>query len=152
MLTLSDAIKIIAAVMFPLGFDVSPDAPSTLETLTARCGNGQRMVVWDGGSEATIYGDAAANYAFRAWHDWHHIDGQLPFTQEGEAQACERQCADLVAVYGDNDVTREWCATIRAEIKGQFEYAARHGDFPKDQAAFVRAYLISPYEALSRVF
>src|SRR3712207_4164474 len=92
---LNGAILRIASRLFPDGFDVSPDAPSTFEELKAHLDAGNRMVVWSGGSEKTIYVDPTVNYAFRAWHDWHHWRHSLPFTPDGERAVCELQCRDL---------------------------------------------------------
>jgi hypothetical protein len=56
---LNTAILSIASDLFPDGFDVSPDAPSTYKALKAHLDTGKRLVVYDGGCEGTIYVDPA---------------------------------------------------------------------------------------------
>jgi hypothetical protein len=141
---LNVAVMTIARRLFPSGYRVSENAPDTLDKLTAAF-NAHDYVIYSGHSDQTIFGDEEHNWAFRAWHDWHHWRGQLAFDPVGEAEACRRQCADLVAVYGDSVKTQFWCAVLNAEINGQLQYAERHGgEFPTDQKAFVSAYLNTP--------
>lgn len=132
------AVRSIAARLYPTGYDVADDAPSSLEELNAHVAATGRMIVWSGGSERTIFDDAETNYAFRAWHDWHHLKGQHPFDAEGEAAVFVRQRDQLRELYG---VRPAWEALLHAEIIGQLEYEAAHGCFPDDQRAFAQAYL-----------
>jgi hypothetical protein len=147
-LKLNDAILTIAGRLLPGGFDISEEAPNTYEQLKASLDAGKRLVVWKGGSQATIYGSAEVNYAFRAWHDYCHWKGGHDLTFEGEVAACAMQCQQLLDSCGDNERVRSWCALLEAEIIGQAEYYRRHKRFPDDQRAFVAAYLIDPEEAL----
>jgi hypothetical protein len=146
--TFKQAILDTAAHMLPFGYDVSDDAPQSFEQLNALLTSGGRMCVWSGGSTNTIYEDAKVNYAFRAWHDLCHWWGAFPFTVDGEIETCEMQCRQLVHFYGDNDVTRSWCAVLRAEVIGQAEYFERHKRFPDNQTAFVTAYMADLNDAL----
>lgn len=107
---LNQAILLLAPV-----FNVSDRAPSTFADIMRQ---GDPLTVWSGASDGTIYADPAVNWAFRAWHDATHIAGRYDFTLAGETATCEAQ--------------------IRAEIVGQAQYAAAHGHFPVDQAAFVQ--------------
>lgn len=103
------------------------------------------ITVWTGASDRTIFGSAHVNHAFRAWHDAAHLAGDHPFTPEGERAAAALQCAQLVEAYGDTPAVRHWCAIVDCEVNGQVEYAALHGgEFPADQLAFAKAYLL-PY-------
>ena len=138
--TLNIAVLQIAARLTG-GFSVSETAPSTYEELVALIEKHQRIVVWSGASDATIFGDSEVNYAFPAWHDWCHWRGRFPFTFEGEQHVCKMQCAQLLSLYGDGDRTRRWCRIIEAEIIGQRQHFDRFGHFPSDQYAFVVAYL-----------
>ena len=150
------AVMTIARRLFPGGYDVAEDAPSTLEALTAHIARKGRMLVYSGASDATIFGDREHNYAFRAWHDWHHWKRQLPFTPEGEREVARHQENDLYRVYGQPRTEEEQlrrrthARLIDCEINGQIKYAQNHnGEFPKDQIAFARMYLISPSFAVS---
>lgn len=90
-LALNVAIMHIAGKLFPLGFDVSEDAPANLDELWELLDAGKRMVVWSGGSNHTIYGCPEVNWSFRAWHDWCHWRGGHDTTLEGELACCDMQ-------------------------------------------------------------
>ena len=62
---LNVAIVHIASRLLPNGFDVSDEAPDTYEKLKAHLCAGKRMIVWSGGSEATVYGHRSVNFSFR---------------------------------------------------------------------------------------
>lgn len=151
--SLNVAVNQIASRIFPLGFDIAADAPSTFEELCSRMDTGNRMTVWDGASDATIFGCAETNYAFRAWHDFHHWQARQPFTPQGEHAVALLQCADLRTVYGDTPQVAAWARVIMAEVDGQLEYAEAHGgEFPNDQAGFIAAYLVDKADACARTF
>ena len=111
-------------------FTAQDNAPDTLESLTRNCG---RLVVWGGGSDRTIYGEASVNHAFRAWHDSLHLRLTAPFTLEGETLVALEQ-----ARLCRNDALGD---ILMAEIVGQAHYFAKYGTFPVDQMAFITAYL-----------
>ena len=138
---LNAAILHIADRLFPKGFDVSPNAPETYEALLAHIAETGRMCVGNGASENTIYADAEVNYAFRAWHDWCHWFGHYDFSLGGERQACELQKQHLRSLYCGGRNLKRWEAILDAEVIGQAEYQACHGEFPIDQLSFVQAYL-----------
>ena len=146
--SLNDAILHIASRIYPNGFDISAEAPDTYEKLKAHLDAGKPMIVWSGGSEATVYGHSSVNFAFRAWHDFCHWKGGHDFTLEGEIAACEMQCQHLFQFYGDCERTRQWSALLRAEIIGQALFFQRHKRFPDDQRSFVAAYMVDPDIAL----
>lgn len=146
------AVMTIARKLFPCGYRVAENAPDTLDKLTAAF-NAHDYVVYSGHSDQTIFGDEEHNWAFRAWHDWHHWRGQLAFDMDGETEACKRQCADIVKVYGVSSQTARWCSMLWAEVVGQLEYAARHnGAFPTDQKAFVTDYLDNRARAIQAAY
>lgn len=125
-----------ARQVWPFGFDVADEAPDTLAKLRAEVKARGKMTVWSGASEHTIFGSAEANYHFRAWHDWCHWRYRLPFTAEGERAAAYVQVAHIARVYGDDELAAEMAAWVLAEVIGQAEYQAEHGEFPADQVAF----------------
>lgn len=138
---LNMAILTICQRLLPRGFDVAETAPETYESIVALFESGQRYVVYAGGSENTIYGDAEVNYHFRAWHDWCHWRGGHDFSLAGELGAYNLQCAHLFTFYGQSEVTRRWQRILYADIIGQKLYFRQHGSFPVDQMAFVRQFL-----------
>jgi hypothetical protein len=141
---LNRAIVEMAVRLWPEGYDVADNAPQSYEELKARLEAGDRMVVWSGASERTIYADTAVNYAFRAWHDWCHWTGQQPFTPTGEHAVCKIMCTHLKQYYGPTLKTLRWCRIIIAEVWGQQEHFYKYGRYPEDQRAFVEAYLNDP--------
>ena len=97
------------------------------------------MIVFDGASDATIYEDAAVNHAFRAWHDACHIERRLGFTLAAEREVCELQIVQALQRYPN--IPARVLRLIRAEVTGQAEHFAVYGQFPIDQAAFIRRYI-----------
>ncbi len=142
------AVLEIARRILPRGFDASPDAPSSYEELRQLLATGNRLIVWSGTSEETIFADPSVNHAFRAWHDWCHWIVDQPFTPQGERAVSALQCRHVLVDYGDNLCTRRWRLIIEAEVVGQNEYRLRHHRFPTDQIGFVSTYLRDPLRAL----
>jgi hypothetical protein len=145
---LNAAIIAIASDLFPDGFDVSADAPGTYAALKAHLDAGKRLVVYDGGCEGRIYGDAAVNHAFRAWHDFSHWKGEHDFSVEGECRVFDMQRRHLLYVCGDTPQTWRWIGILRAEVIGQRLLYERHKRFVEDQRGFIEAYLHNPEETL----
>lgn len=143
------AVHHIVSKLLPNGFDVSDSAPSSLIGLRAHYEATGRICVWSGGSDRTIFADAETNYAFRAWHDYHHLTGEHDFTPDGELSVACAQSQDIYDLYG---LHHRWADILHAEIIGQGEYERANGVFPNDQMAFVRAYLIHPENALRQEF
>ncbi len=142
------AVLQIADRLFPTGFDVSANAPDSLESLTRHYQETGRLLVWNGASDKTIFGDPEVNYAFRAWHDSKHIFGQFAFNLEGETQAFFAQAKDIYALFGGGTIANGFVDILRAEIIGEFEYTEVRGGFPIDQIGFARDYLCTPEQAL----
>ena len=138
---LNAAIMHISTKLFPSGFDVSPDAPTTFDELKAHLDAGKRMVVFSGGSGATIYADPEVNWCFRAWHDWCHWRGNYPLSLAGERATCGMQARHLLTLYGNGPSVRRWIRIIHAEIIGQANFYKEHAHFPVDQYAFVARHL-----------
>lgn len=138
---LNVAIMHIASRLFPAGFDVSEDAPHTFEQLRTHIGSGRRIVVFCGGSDATIYADREVNWCFRAWHDWCHWCGGHPFSLAGETAVFRMQAQHLLSLYGGGPDVQRWIRIIHAEIVGQADFCEINGHFPEDQYAFVVDYL-----------
>ncbi len=118
--------KIVSLAPKHLAKDLAPD---TYESLARHSGI---MVVWSGGSDNTIYGDARVNHAFRAWHDALHIKLNVGFDLQGETRVALEQARILGG---------PWAEIIMAEVVGQAEYFAKHGEFPKNQVEFIVNYL-----------
>ncbi len=137
------AVLAIARRLFPCGFDVRDDAPQTYDQLKAAF-DANKPVVWSGASETTIYECPQVNYAFRAWHDWGHWHGKHPFTGDGERAVFEIPQQHLITVYGNCLQTDRWARILWAEVIGQHLYADRLGHYPKDQRAFVEAFMADP--------
>lgn len=97
------------------------------------------LLVWEGASDATIYCDPRVNHAFRAWHDACHIAGKLGFTLADERRACELQVLQARIRYPS--IPRRVVELIQAEVIGQAEYFDAAGEFPRDQKAFIEAYI-----------
>ena len=145
------AVLHITQQCLPLGFDVSAIAPQCYDSLVAHYRETGRILVWNGASHATIFGDCEVNFAFRAWHDSKHVLGQFPFTREGEISAMIAQRKDICALY-DGAQADYFSSILEAEIYGQFIYSEQRGGFPIDQIGFARAYLKGPSSAIAGDF
>lgn len=106
-------------------------APETFQALKSQATSG--LVVWDGMSDQTIYGDNKVNHAFRAWHDSLHLKLNAPFTLEGETIVALEQARVLDSGYHGE--------IMLAEVIGQARYLAKYGHFPIDQTKFILEYL-----------
>lgn len=140
------AVLHIASRLFPTGFDISAHAPETYQELVSHVAATGRMLVYSGGSDKTIYADREVNFAFRAWHDWCHLKGNLDTVFDDEAAVCAMQQEHLLHIYGE--AGRKWYAILDAEIIGQALYYDHHKSFPDNQKAFVEAYLTDPQQAV----
>lgn len=118
------------------------EAPNNWDELKrqwARCGPRDRVPVYDGGCDRTIYSHPRYNYAFRAWHDKIHIDLDLSFSKMDELRVCNehlRQMRDHMAMFNLND---EDSAAIQYDVAGQVLYYYKYKSYVYDQAAFVQA-------------
>ena len=134
-------VQTICKRVWPQWFDVSQDAPDTLEKLQAEYAERGRITVWEGASDKTIFGDPQINHMFRAWHDWCHLMGRCDFSIEGEQAAACMQMEHVKTLFGDGDTGQHFCRIIEAEVIGQALYEQLHSSFPEDQMQFVKAYL-----------
>lgn len=91
---------------------------------------GERIPVWSGASERTIWSGPDANALFRAWHDSHHILLGAGFDPAGELRVARHACA---SIEGTPERAVLWCETW-----GQVCYFERWHAFPDAQRAFVR--------------
>lgn len=136
------AVHHIANRLNPRGWIVSEGGLASLAALTAHMTRWGILLIDSDHSDHTIFADPETNYAFRAWHDWHHWKLQAPFDMAGEIAVANSQAGDLIALYGAAR-SRPWRDLLRAEVVGQAEYEARHGVFPTDQIGFVQCYLLN---------
>ena len=150
-----DFNRVVLSIMdelLPQGFAISDEAPNDYASLRADFVRRGRIVVFSGASERTIYADPAVNYAFRAWHDLCHLQGNYDTSYVGEVSTCGLQTCQLLKRFGHNERTWRWIQIIEAEIIGQARHFERYRQFPIDQAAFVLAYLKSPFDALGQQY
>ena len=152
------AIMILARELIPEGWDTTPsyedaNTPEKLITYYQKTG---RHLVWSGNCEGTIYGLPVGNLAFRAVHDWIHLEYGLGFNVEDEEvvfaiqslliqDVCRRHkslngCADRI-----NEV-------LAADLMGVIEFHQKNGYYPKRQIDFVKDYLLNPGAALNKEY
>jgi hypothetical protein len=94
-----NAVNDIARRVLPDGWDVSPDAPNNFLDLALHVATTGRMCVSDSVTEDCQF-DPDTYHAFRAWHDWCHLNGGHPFTLRGECAAVRMQLTHLALLYG----------------------------------------------------
>ncbi len=90
---------------------------------------GERIPVWAGASDRTIWSGPSVNYLFRAWHDATHVAACAEFDTAGELRVARIQCAQIEG--------KPERAILWAETAGQVLYHNAHGAFPTDQRLFV---------------
>lgn len=100
-----------------------------------------RLLIWSGESGNTIYDSAYYNTLFRAWHDFHHIDKQLPFTPAGEAAVTTYQKLDIDELNLPKAFSDYAKLILDAEITEQINYYTEHGDFAHDQRTLALSYI-----------
>lgn len=146
---LNDAVLYIAGQLVPT-FIVSRNAPSTYPQLKDHMDSGKDMIVFEGGSENTIFGTPEVNYAFRAWHDWCHWKGKFDFSLQGEMETCCFQLQHLHRFYGLTSKTCRWRSILIAEVVGQRRYFEKYREYILDQRSFAVAYIANSQTALQR--
>lgn len=128
----------IARSLWPKGYDVETYAPTNLSQLVAHYKAWGKVAVSSLHSEKTVFSEPSVNYAFRAWHDWHHIRLNAEFTRGGEIRV-------HWAMRDDMRRTGIECervlALLECENIGQLDYWERFGTPPDDQRAFACGYL-----------
>lgn len=142
--TLNCVIELMAE---QIDYEVADAAPGTYRELVDHMDAGKRLVVYSGGSDYTIFGDPAVNYAFRAWHDCTHYNYECDFSTVGEMFTCNQQITDIINVFGA-DIAQQCIPYLVAEIIGQSFYYKKYGEYISDQRGFALAYMHSPQEAL----
>lgn len=111
----------ICTRIFPLGFDVTDNAPNTFEELTVALANHGRMAIWTGDYHDTVFGDTEIWREFRAWHDWCHYRYNLQFNLPDEHAVCHVQAAQLVRLYGRGEDVAQMIATMFCVILDTLE-------------------------------
>lgn len=112
----------------PSFYCVSESAPNTFEELKEQCTT-ETISVYSGGCSKTIYSTPEVNLAFRAWHDYVHLNSNLNFSKESEIEVAKIQCAQCT---NEEDKRLLW-----ADIAGQVWYYYKFSTFVFDQKAFV---------------
>lgn len=144
----NQAVIDITNRLFPCGYDVASIAPETLAGLTEHIQRTGRVLVWDGASDRTVFGDPEVNWAFRAWHDFHHYRLQAEFNPLGERRVAYAQINDVRRLYGHGPIADFIVRLVLCEVLGQLEYHERHNDYPADQWLFAQRYLADPARAV----
>ena len=122
-----------------VGFRFSPsaDAPSTFEELKAAhtvCTLSQiDLPVYDGACENTIYTSPYHNHCFRFWHDIAHIQLDLDFSFEGEADVARYHCDRVAMVFGVDSMEFK---LMHIDTFGQLIHYDKTGKFVDNQLEF----------------
>lgn len=94
-------------------------------------------------SDGTLFGDAATNWLFRAWHDMCHIKANADFSETGEGTAATYMKQTILPLLPNTTPVQlaEFERIIDCEVCGQGAYFSAYGEFPLDQYAFSMYYL-----------
>ncbi len=107
-----------------LQYRVADLAPSDERSLF---NSSKTLVIWSGASDATIWQDAAVNWAFRALHDALHLQTGLGFSPEVEMHLGRIQANMYTGLLAD---------LVYIETAGQAEHYLKTGRFVEDQVEF----------------
>lgn len=120
--------------IMPLALSISADAPSDYSALQSDAASG-KLAVTEAFSETAIYGKAG-NVTFRIFHDYGHLIYKKEFTTSQEVELALMQWNDIAG-----HIEGEWrtvCYKVYiADTVEQSRHESIHGEFPKDQKAFV---------------
>lgn len=123
-------------------WDAVDAAPQTYEELTDAArhsyAEGVPLPVWSGASTDTIYLTAAANYAFRFWHDILHVCHYKDFSVAGELHIASLHVYAVAAEFGEGSLEAKLMALDTA---GQVLYHMVEGGHVDNQLAYVRRVL-----------
>lgn len=101
------------------------------------------FLVWNGGSDATVYTTPAANYAFRFWHDILHVTKGLRFDTMDEIEIGIMQTKAVQAEFGKDSLEAK---IMLADTVGQSIYAQmNNGEFPDNQVSYVWTLIQAQY-------
>lgn len=107
---------------------VTAESPASLAELLEATREGGPVPVSGEHGDHTIWGSAALNALFRAWHDTTHVLLSAEFDREGERRVANAQVSH--APRGTEDI-------LWAETFGQVAFHERWGAFPARQREFV---------------
>ena len=135
----------MALDMHNVAFNVFRGAPETLEDATAYYEANGFLGISGEHSQNTIFPEPKDNWAFRAWHDFHHVKSQYPFTTQGEQCVMFAQQRDARQLRLSGLISWDELGMvldlIDCEVRGQAEYFEKMGKFPADQIGFTIDYL-----------
>jgi hypothetical protein len=133
------------AQLVGFGWQGDPKAPADYRSLLRAYVRSQvtgcPLLVSDEHADRTIYGGQAGNLAFRFWHDVTHVRLGRGFDLDGEIKVAVAQL-DVLAAAGFKPGSLEF-ELMHADTLGQTLCGAATGEFPRDQACFVRLSLES---------
>lgn len=123
--------------LMPNGFDTTPDKSKVRSFLAVKqwYAETNRVMVWSGESDNTIYGNPAINHCFRAWHDYVHITNDLDFSYQGELAVMEIQKIHARVHYKGKEL-QTILDLIEYEIKGQLDYYNEYKTFVPNQMEY----------------
>lgn len=148
-LNFNSAVVAICAHYVPV-FIIADHAPGTYKQLKTHLDSGATLVVAHDGSNSTIFASPSVNFAFRAWHDWCHWNGDFDFSLYGESATCCLQISQMYSFYGVTPNTNRWAQYLTAEIVGQRRYYEKYREYIYDQRAFCDAYLADQVKSLDK--
>lgn len=133
-----------------VGFSWKPtaDAPSRFPELRAAFEvsdrTGDPLPISSENNESLIYLTAAANVAFRFWHDVNHVSQNLTFELVDELELGLWHLSVLEAE-GFSANSMPW-RMLHADLIGQAQLMALTRRFPLDQQRFVNSCLVDGFE------
>lgn len=115
-----------------------PDSPNTFEDVKAQAQTGT-FIVFDGGSEDTIFSERKYQYAYRAWHDSIHLCNNIQFGEDDELRVAKLQ-KEIALEAG---ISERDAAILRLDLELHIRHYYDFGCHPVRQTAMISDYLES---------
>lgn len=124
--------------LMPYGFDTIKNQLEcdSLEKITTYFKETGRVLVWSDKCDTSIFQNSDVNIAFRAWHDFVHIDNQFPFTLQGEIDVCRIQQRQVKQALLPYTVEVMCLKLLEIEVIEQVKHYFNTGTYVKDQRKF----------------
>jgi len=128
-------------------FKVSLSAPEKYKEMKDFYKDNGYYLIFEGGSDSTIFSSPYINHLFRACHDKAHYDNNLSFSFKDEKRVAQIQAKGLFKLAREKGFSKKLSYNIFkiiiVEVTGQIEYYQRYNNFVKNQKAFSERLLIN---------
>lgn len=134
---LGDAIKLASRALLTPKLVLRDDIGEMTDSdMIGHYRSTRKLLIWTGGSDATIFGNAEVNWLFRGWHDYCHILSGVCNREHGV-----RGCFEPIAEYAVADfqcigLGDKLANVVQIEVASQAKHFETTGKFVDNQLDF----------------